>query len=84
MDALLSRDVGRLAAGVREEVDALGIRFESVDGDDRWHVDPVSRVIEASDWERLAAGLAPRVRALEAFVADVYAGRRIVAEGVLP
>ena len=32
----------------------------------------------------LAAGLAQRVRALDAFVADVYAERRIVAEGVVP
>src|SRR5215218_1937380 len=84
MDALLSHDLAALAAGVREEIDGRGIRFESVDGDARWHVDPVPRVIAAADWERLAAGLAQRVRALNAFVADVYGERRIVAEGVVP
>ena len=61
-----------------------GIRFESVDGDDTWHVDPVPRVIPAGEWEGLAAGLGQRVRALNAFVADVYGARRIVAEGVMP
>jgi uncharacterized circularly permuted ATP-grasp superfamily protein len=84
MEAVLAHDLASLADDVREEIDARGIRFESVDGDDSWHVDPVPRVIEGSEWERVAAGLAQRVRALNAFVADVYAERRIVAEGVLP
>ena len=69
---------------MRDEIDALGIRFASVDGDDSWHVDPIPRVIAAADWEPVAAGLAQRVRALNAFVADVYAERRIVAAGVVP
>ena len=84
MDAVLANELAELAAGMCARVDALGISFESVDGDDRWHVDPVPRVIAASDWERVAAGLAQRVRALNAFVADVYGDRRIVAAGVLP
>jgi uncharacterized circularly permuted ATP-grasp superfamily protein len=84
MDAVLAQDLGALARGVREEIDARGIRFESVDGDDRWRVDPVPRVIDAATWEWIAAGLAQRVRALNAFVADVYGERRAVAEGVLP
>ena len=73
-----------LADAVRDEVAARGIRFASVDGDDTWHVDPVPRVIPGDEWDGLAAGLAQRVRALEAFVADVYGERRIVAEGVMP
>jgi uncharacterized circularly permuted ATP-grasp superfamily protein len=84
MDAVLAQDVGALARSVRDEIHERGIRFESVDGDDSWHVDPVPRVIDAAAWERIAAGLAQRVRALNAFVADVYAERRVVAEGVLP
>ena len=84
MDAVLACDLAALGAGVREAVDAMGIRFQSVDGDGAWHLDPVPRVIAAGDWARIAAGLAQRVRALDAFVADVYAERRIVAEGVLP
>jgi uncharacterized circularly permuted ATP-grasp superfamily protein len=84
MEAVLSHDLAGLAAAVRGEVDALGITFESVDGDGRWHVDPVPRAIDAAEWEGVAAGLAQRVRALNAFVADVYGERRIVAEGVLP
>ena len=85
MDAVLAHDLAALARAVRDEIDARGIRFESVDGDDTWHVDPVPRVIDGC---RLGAGSRPASRsacaALNAFVADVYAERRIVAEGVLP
>jgi uncharacterized circularly permuted ATP-grasp superfamily protein len=84
MEAVLAHDVGELGRRVREAVTSLGIRFASVDGDDNWHVDPIPRVITAEDWAPLEAGLAQRVRALNAFVADVYGERRIVAEGVVP
>ncbi len=84
IDLVLEHGPAELAAAVRDEVAARGIRFASVDGDDTWHVDPVPRVIPGDEWDALAAGLAQRVRALEAFVADVYGERRIVAEGVMP
>jgi uncharacterized circularly permuted ATP-grasp superfamily protein len=84
LDAIMAAGIGERAAAVRAEIEARGIRFESVDGDATWHVDPVPRVIPAEEWEPLAAGLAQRVRALEAFTADIYGGRRIVAEGVMP
>src|SRR5215207_3251246 len=84
MDAVLAADLVALGAAMRSEVDAMGIRFESVDGDDSWHVDPIPRVIPGDAWERLAAGLAQRVRALNAFVGDVYGRREIVAEDVMP
>jgi uncharacterized circularly permuted ATP-grasp superfamily protein len=84
MDAVLACDLAELGDAVRAEIDGRGIRFGSVVGDDRWHVDPVPRVIAGADWDAIAAGLEQRVRALEAFVADVYGERRIVAEGVVP
>jgi uncharacterized circularly permuted ATP-grasp superfamily protein len=49
-----------------------------------FHLDAVPRVIEAGEWERLAAGLIQRVRALDAWCADVYGERRIVRDGVVP
>ena len=79
-----SRDPGALGRELRARLRERGIRFESVDGDDTWHVDPVPRVIPAGEWQPLAAGLGQRVRALNAFVADAYGERRIVAEGVMP
>jgi uncharacterized circularly permuted ATP-grasp superfamily protein len=77
-------DIGARGRQVRAEVQGLGIRFASVDGDDSWHVDPFPRAIPGGEWAALEAGLAQRVRALNAFVADVYGERRIVADGVVP
>ncbi len=42
------------------------------------------RVISAAEWERLERGLEQRVRALEAFVDDVYAEQRILRAGSIP
>jgi uncharacterized circularly permuted ATP-grasp superfamily protein len=53
-------------------------------GDETFHLDPVPRLIAAADWERLEAGLIQRVRALDAWCADVYGERRIVRDGVVP
>jgi uncharacterized circularly permuted ATP-grasp superfamily protein len=46
--------------------------------------DIVPRIFAAAEWARLSAGLEQRVRALNAFIQDVYGERRILAEGVLP
>jgi carboxylate-amine ligase len=45
------------------------------------HVDPVPRVVDGAEWDRLAAGLAQRVRAVEAFLRDP---REAVRAGVVP
>ena len=46
--------------------------------------DIVPRVFLADEWARLSAGLVQRVEAINAFLADIYGERRILAEGVLP
>jgi uncharacterized circularly permuted ATP-grasp superfamily protein len=42
------------------------------------------RVIPAAEWETLEAGLIQRVKALNAFLDDVYHEGRILADGVIP
>ena len=46
-------------------------------------IDPVPRLLTAAEWSELETGLAQRVRALDAFVADVYGPRWIFQAGVL-
>lgn len=66
-----------------------GITF-AVYGEDEgiertWPLDIVPRIISAREWKHLEAGLAQRVRALNAFLDDVYQGNQeIVADGVIP
>ena len=46
--------------------------------------DAIPRTIAADEWEQLSAGLVQRVKALNAFLADVYGKRAIIADGVVP
>ena len=47
-------------------------------------VDPIPRVLTASDWQVVADGLTQRVRALNFFLQDVYSEGRIIDDGVIP
>ncbi|MEV6342480.1 carboxylate--amine ligase/circularly permuted type 2 ATP-grasp protein [Actinoplanes sp. NPDC051851] len=69
-----------------EEQRANGVTF-SVAGEAATRLFPfdlVPRIVPAEDWRRLDAGLIQRVRALDAFVNDVYDERRVVADGIVP
>jgi uncharacterized circularly permuted ATP-grasp superfamily protein len=80
---LNGRSPGELASAVQSAVDGAGVTF-GAKGDERFRIDPVPRLIGAAEWQELEAGLAQRLRALDAFCADAYGDRRIVREGVIP
>ena len=46
--------------------------------------DIVPRIIPAGEWQQLAAGLKQRVRALNAFIKDIYHDQEILRAGKLP
>jgi uncharacterized circularly permuted ATP-grasp superfamily protein len=46
--------------------------------------DIVPRVLTAAEWRTLQRGLEQRVRALNAFIGDVYGAQRILTEGIVP
>lgn len=47
-------------------------------------IDAVPRVFAAEQWTQLEAGLAQRIRALEAFVRDAFGPREAFAAGIVP
>ena len=47
-------------------------------------VDPIPRVLTASDWQGVSDGLTQRIRALNFFLQDVYSECRIIDDGVIP
>ncbi len=66
-----------------------GITFEVAgsDGERRdraWPLDLVPRVLTAAEWTTIKRGLAQRIRALNAFVDDVYHAHEIVRAGIVP
>lgn len=46
--------------------------------------DPIPRILSNAEWTRLEAGICQRVRALNAFLQDVYTTRDILKAGVIP
>ncbi|MGQ0588369.1 MAG: circularly permuted type 2 ATP-grasp protein [Sphingosinicella sp.] len=46
--------------------------------------DIVPRIFGAKEWERLSAGLEQRVRAINAFIDDIYGARHILNDDVIP
>ena len=46
--------------------------------------DILPRVVSAAEWKTIERGLVQRVRALNAFIGDMYGARRIIAAGVVP
>jgi uncharacterized circularly permuted ATP-grasp superfamily protein len=82
--AIAGHDLEALASTVDAQVAGEGVCFHSTSGDEAFLIDPVPRVLDAQEWEAIEAGLAQRVRALNRFIADVYAGRRIVDAGIMP
>jgi uncharacterized circularly permuted ATP-grasp superfamily protein len=77
--ALDSVDLTELSQAVADELAEEGVSF----GDQPFVIDPVPRLIPAADWIALAAGLAQRARALNAFLHDVYGEQRIVRAGLI-
>ncbi len=76
----------------REDADALfsrrGITFAvygDPDGSRRLiPFDVIPRPITAAEWEGVSKGCIQRVRALNAFLEDIYDGQEILAAGVIP
>jgi uncharacterized circularly permuted ATP-grasp superfamily protein len=78
---LAGADLEVLADRVSSHMRSSGATF----GDGQtFRLDPVPRLLTALEWAELEAGLAQRVRALDAFVADVYGERHAVQAGVVP
>jgi uncharacterized circularly permuted ATP-grasp superfamily protein len=72
-------DLDILAAGITFTVynDGLGI-------DRAWPMDIIPRVIDAAEWRVVERGLVQRLRALNAFINDIYNDQRVVHDAIFP
>lgn len=66
----------------------MGITFtvySEEGGIDRvWPFDIIPRIITSREWRRIEAGLKQRVKALNMFIADIYADQNIINDGIFP
>src|SRR5687768_6735096 len=61
-----------------------GVTFAYAGEERPFPLDLVPRILDAAEWDLLTAAVQQRVRALEAFLADVYGAGRVFADGVVP
>ena len=66
----------------------MGVSFtiysEGENIDLAWPFDLIPRIIPASTWRSVSAGLIQRNRALNLFIDDVYNAQRILKDGIVP
>jgi uncharacterized circularly permuted ATP-grasp superfamily protein len=63
---------------------AQGVTFDFAGEERPFPLDAVPRVIDQAEWLTVEAGVKQRVRALEAFLADIYGDQAAVKDGVIP
>ncbi|AGP30695.1 circularly permuted type 2 ATP-grasp protein [Corynebacterium terpenotabidum] len=61
-----------------------GVTFDFAGQEEPFPLDIVPRLIQRAEFERTERGLKQRVRALEAFLSDVYGAGRCFSDGVIP
>lgn len=73
---------------VNEWMERFGVRFgvykNGVFNEQLFPFDAIPRQISAEEWMMLEAGLVQRVKALNAFLYDIYHDKKIVKDGVVP
>ncbi len=88
----LFRGLSRMSAELFAQKNALadacylteGITFAHNGREQPFPFDLLPRLVAATEWAHIQAGLAQRVRALDLFLADVYGSRRCITDGVVP
>jgi len=63
---------------------AQGVTFDFAGEERPFPLDAVPRVIEQQEWVEVDAGVRQRVKALEAFLADIYGRQDAIRDGVIP
>ena len=81
-------DLGAIGEWVTRSFTNEGVTF-TVYGDDEETeriipIDCIPRVMSATEWSDLTAGLEQRLSALNRFLTDIYSEARIIADGVIP
>jgi uncharacterized circularly permuted ATP-grasp superfamily protein/uncharacterized alpha-E superfamily protein len=79
-------DLAQASARVQRQADAIGTGFR-LPGDSeerRWPLSPLPLMIDALEWDGIAAGVIQRAGLLENLLGDIYGTQSLVRDGVLP
>ncbi|WP_285724818.1 circularly permuted type 2 ATP-grasp protein [Psychromicrobium xiongbiense] len=81
---LMLPDVSARADSMARTFLDRGVTFDFAGEERPFPIDLVPRIISAQEWAGVERGVAQRVRALEAFLDDVYDKMNVVTDGVVP
>src|SRR5258708_6815571 len=84
LQTLTGDDLARRAGARGRRLRGQGGGFSPAGGEWIFPLDLIPRLIPAAEWKLVEAGVVQRVRALEAFLADVYGLAEVVRDGVVP
>ncbi len=81
-------DLSEIQSIAESTIDRMGISFtvysDKGNIDRLWPFDALPRVISAQEWCKVEVGLAQRLKALNAFMQDIYNDQAIIKAGLLP
>jgi uncharacterized circularly permuted ATP-grasp superfamily protein/uncharacterized alpha-E superfamily protein len=76
------------AAAAGRQIEEFGTTFNvfsDVGGAGQpYQLDPIPLVIAAAEWNKISAGLAQRIRLLNAVLADIYGPQQLLRDGLIP
>ncbi|AWL13176.1 uncharacterized protein HMF8227_02725 [Saliniradius amylolyticus] len=86
---LQDKDLEEFKAAAESAIHVMGISFrvyheEEGSIDRAWPFDIIPRVIDSLEWQQVERGLKQRVKALNAFIDDLYNEQNIIKDGVFP
>jgi uncharacterized circularly permuted ATP-grasp superfamily protein len=86
---LEDQELDRLKATAELSIKEMGISFTVYDQeggsiDRQWPFDIIPRVIGKKEWDVVESGLKQRVKALNAFIDDIYGDQKIIKDKVFP
>ena len=84
LQTLTGEDLARRAEARDRSFRDQGVVFSHAGEEWVFPLDLIPRLIPAAEWELVEAGVVQRVRALEAFLADVYGPGEVVRDKVVP
>jgi uncharacterized circularly permuted ATP-grasp superfamily protein len=84
LQPLSSADLGVRAGVLARAFLDQGITFALKGVERPFPLDIVPRIVDAAEWAVVETGVAQRIRALEAFLADVYGAGEVLAAGLVP
>ena len=73
-----------VARQIRENGVTYNVYADAKGTDRPWELDLLPQIIDATEWQTLAAGIAQRAALLDAVLGDLYGPQTLLAEGLLP